>query len=200
MDRSVSSYPANVIVCIGLTLVSACVPSTLTTYKTSAEPSSSLATHNWFDGLILDLPGAITLRVQPPIRPNVDTAIIISLEIPGGHTARISGGTADISAMGSLGSWTGHLVSTEGNRFKNPAIDDPDTDVTRQLVGSTWSTHHLGQHDHSFYVFKIRSEIPYPNVFQVQLPPMNIDGKDVVVPALIFRFQKWLRWQGIGSS
>jgi hypothetical protein len=204
MDRSVPSLPVNVIICLGLTLVSACVPSTLTTYKTSAGRSSNAVSHEWVDGVIVDLPGDIKLRVSPPSRLNAE-AMIFSIEIQAGHTAQFAKGIADISVKDPPNSWIGQLVSIDGYRYNNPESEDKNSDeqgadVTRHLVGSTWNTHHFGEHEHSLYTFQIRSESPYPNLFQVQLPPIIIDGKDVAVPTLNFRFQKWVRWQGIGGS
>jgi hypothetical protein len=204
MDRSIPSLSVDIIICFGLTLVSGCVPSTLTTYKTSAVSSSNAVSHEWFSGVIVDLPGDIKLRISPPSQPNAE-AMIFSVEIQAGHTAHFDNGVADISGKDPPKSWTGQLVTIDGYRYKNPESEDKisdelGADVTRHLVGSTWNTHHFGEHEHSLYTFQIRSELPYPKLFQVQLPPIIIDGNDVVVPKLIFRFQKWVRWQGIGGS
>src|SRR5476651_2577832 len=89
MDRSVLSCSLGIILWVALTLVSGCVPSTLTTYKTSAERSSDVVSHDVFNGLILDLPGDVRLWVYPPSRLNADT-MTITVEIPAGHTARFS--------------------------------------------------------------------------------------------------------------
>jgi hypothetical protein len=188
-----------------LLLASACVPYVTRDYKISA-PNSSVA-HSCgmgSDPLYFKLED-VRVYLRAPRQPGGAGTVGMSIEIPAGHTVRLADGAAALSVTPDSSSWSASIVSKGGYRYIDPesgqTFKDPEGgDPTRDLVGSTWNTHRLGEHLHSMYHFEIGSEVPWPEGFNLRVPPIIIDGARTELPTVTFLYGAHRGVAGIGCS
>jgi hypothetical protein len=187
-------------------LATACVPYITHDYKMSAQQWSVL--HNCGMGsnsLFFELPNKVKVYLSAPPQPGKSGVIGMSIEIPAGHIVRLADGSAVLFVDPDSTPWQASVVARGGYRYINSESSRTDKDSegsnpTRDLLGSTWNTHRFGEHAHSFYYFEIRSEVSWPDTFNLRLAPMIIDGVETALPTVMFRFGPHGGVSGLGCS
>jgi hypothetical protein len=187
-------------------LATACVTYVTHDYKMSAQRWSVL--HRCGMGsnsLFFELPNNIKVYLSAPPRPGSSGVIGMSIEIPAGHTVRLAHGSAVLFGNPDSTQWQASVVARGGYRYINPESsqtvkDSEGSDPTRDLLGSTWNTHRFGEHAHSFYYFEIRSEVSWPDTFNLRLAPMIIDRVETALPTVMFQFGPHGGVSGLGCS
>ena len=157
------------------------------------------------DPLYFEFPGNVRIYLHAPRQPGKSGTIGMSIEIPAGDTVRLTDGSAAVFVDPGSTQWQASVVARGGYRYINSesaqTVTDPEGgDPTRDLVGSTWNTHRLGEHLHSFYYFEIGSEVSWPDRFKLRLSPMIIDGVETGLPTVNFQFGPHGGVAGLGCS
>jgi hypothetical protein len=178
-----------------MALAAACVPYVAHDYKISAPHSTTV--HNCGMGsndLYFELPKQIRVNVLRPGRPGQSQPVSIAIEIPAGHTVRLTDNSvAVLSGDADSTKRTVAIIADGGYRYLNPESSQTSKDPeggspTRELAGSTWNTHRFGEQAHSFYYFNISNDAPWPDRFSLRLPPMVVDGVTTQLPTVTFEF------------
>ena len=187
---------------IGLALSAGCIPVQYDYWKESIESSPDAKCEVSQDTLVCNVKGQVNIGVLNPSTAPVTEAAGLAVEIPVGHVARLTGATATIIPSDGSGSWQSRIVSTEGFRYKDSTSlerisDEPGTDATRELVGSTWNAHRSSNNLHSIYRFEIHSDRTYPEKFDLQLPDIVVDGTPFIMPRASFRYGKRTTIKGL---
>jgi hypothetical protein len=187
-------------------LATACVPYVTKDYKMSAQHWS--VAHSCGMGsnsLFFEFPGKVKVYLSAPPQPGKSGRIGMSIEIPAGHTVRLTDGSAVLFVNPDSTQWQASVVTRGGYRYINSESsqtvkDSEGGDPTRDLLGSTWNTHRFGEHAHSFYYFEIGSDVSWPDRFNLRLSPMIIDGVEMALPTVMFEFGPHGGVAGLGCS
>lgn len=192
------------LILMALAFSAGCIPVQFSYFKGSIAPRSDMKCHVSLDVLACNLDNQVGFAVVSPSLDRFDPAGS-TVEVPVGHVAKLAGATATFYSADSSENWVSHILSREGFRYKESESsekiqDSPSADITRELVGSTWNTHRFSEKLNGLYRFDISSDRPLPKTFQLQLPDLIVDGKEVVVPRISFQYGKWMTIKGIGGS
>jgi hypothetical protein len=181
------------------------MPLAIKSYKVSAERIPGVASFSHSGTLVIELPGSIRIWIDPPSEDAVVSAMEVSLWIPAGHTVRLPDHQPTITTEPSAGPIVANLVSVGGYRYQSPESSEKvsevgDSLIGNELIGSTWNTHHLGQHEYSRYNFRIQFDTHPPERFRVSLPSIIVDGKTTQLPMMRVEYLKWTQWMGFNGS
>lgn len=184
-------------------LASACVPYMTHDYKMSAPTSAIAHTCGMGSDPLYFKFASVKVYILAPRKPSRSETIGMSIEIPAGHAVRLADGSATVNSNSS--SWSASIIAMGGYRYIDPqsgeTVKDPEGgDPTRDLLGSTWNTHRLGEQLHSVYHFKIGSEVPWPEGFNLRMPPIFIDGAKTELPTVTFQYGPHRGVAGLGCS
>jgi hypothetical protein len=146
----------------------------------------------------------VSFGVVSPAHEIGGERLVIAVELPSGHVAQLLDSNVLLFDERGLGGWGGHLVSADGYRYLNPSSvvkkdDAPGEPVTRELIGSTAKPGQSSERECSIYRFSVISDKQLPDRFQVQLPRIVVDGKEMMFPTLHFQYGRWTKWKGIGG-
>jgi hypothetical protein len=156
------------------------------------------------DAFACKLPSKVSIGLITPAYENSGDPIMIAIQLPSGHVARVLESSARFFYKPGQEGWEGRLASADGYRYENPSslirtVDDPSAPVSRDLIGSTAKPGPFSETEYSIYRFSVTTEKQFPEAFQMRLPRMVIDGKEIALPELRFQYGKWTTWKGIGG-
>ena len=187
---------------LGLGLCTACIPVHDTYWRASTTATQNMKCDVSPGTLRCELQHRILFAVGGFANTQSDGSGYFSLEIPAGHSIYLKEPTVTLASTDMASPWKAQLATASGFRYasaeSSEKIDDPrGSPVTRQLLGSTWNTHHFSEKASSRYVFDIRSDRKFPTVFSLELPMLVIDGADFAIPEVTFRYGRWTTIKGL---
>ena len=126
----------------------------------------------------------VKMSIAPPLLlENKYEFVTIIVEIPFGHTGHFVGDGAVIRIADSTEVWHGSLIGTGKSdwdpKANNYIFRREALDPRAEMLGGPVS---------SGFDFEIRPERPFPKVFSVQLPNFVVDGNEVPIPEVHFRW------------
>ena len=132
----------------------------------------------------IKMQSGVKMSISPPLLlENKYEFVTISVEIPYGHTGHFVGDGAVIRIADSTEEWHGSLVGT----FK--PVWDPKANqyiFVRAAFDPRAEMH--GGPVSSAFDYDVRPDRPFPQVFSVQLPNFVVDGDEVPIPEVHFRW------------
>ena len=184
--------------CVGVALVAGCMAIAETSYTVSAKKVSGVTSFSHSGTLFLKFPGDIEMWINPPAKDALVTALNLVVQIPAGHVVQFLDRKPTVATDDSGDLLTAELIGIGGYRFKGPESPEKvnealDFQIGRDLIGSTWNTHHFGQHEYSQYSFLVKID-NHLQRFRVTLPPFSVDGRLTDLPTIVVEYRKWHRW------
>lgn len=194
--RLIRTTPGWLLAGIGLCIISACIPVRDAYWKGSIHAPSGMRCYENAGDVHCRLQNAIDLTVGISESSSTPGKAYFRLDIPAGHSVYIRESTVAIISGDPDTRQAVPIVAASGFRYTNPESsekieDPPDSSVTREMIGSTWNTHHFAQKMYGVYKFKIKSDRQFPTNFALKLPSFLIDGAEISIPQIEFRYGTW---------